>query len=256
MNKKVNAFQGKQTMEVSVSDFVLRNKVTGVESFVDSVESQTLSKTVQTEKIKAGIQNNTLCTIDGETETTLEIVDVLKRPELILLGKWGGKEKSGVITKTVFPNNYTVETEKKITLPQQPINTSDIVVYKGEKALESGNYSVSGKEITITDDSVNVGDNLFITSFEYTAESSTYYDMGEGSNSTTFEILEKKPVFDLNMNIIQYKYTHYPKCRMSTEVEESGETSRTKQTNTYSFSVEKDQNYNYLFRVWLEDVVE
>lgn len=253
---KTNAFQGKSTMEVSVSDFVFRNKITQVESFVDSVESQTLSKTVQTEKIKAGVNNNTLVTIDGETETTLEIVDVLKRPELILLGKWGGQEKTGAITKTVFPNNYTVEAEKKITLPQTPIKTSDVVVYKGDKALEISKYSVTGKEITITDESINVGDNLFVTSFEYTATEGKYYDMGEGSNSTTFEVLEKKPVFDLNMNIVQYKYSHYPKCRMSTEVEETGETARTKQTNTYSFSVEKDPAYNYLFRVWYEDVVQ
>lgn len=254
MSNKTNMFQGQSTMEVSVSDFIFRNKITGVESFVDSVESQTLSKSVQTEKIKAGIQNNTLCTIDGETETTLEIVDVLKRPELILLGKWGGQEKKGSIVKTVFPNNYPVESGKKITLPHEPINEDDIVIYQGTKALTvTTDYTISGKEVTIVSGDINEGDNLFITSFEYNAPSVTYYDMGEGSNSTSFEILEKKPVFDLNMNIVQYKYTHYPKCRMSTDVEEAGETTRTKQTNTYSFSVEKDLAYNYLFRVWYEE---
>ena len=52
---KLNKWQGKTELEVSVSDYVLRNLTTGVETFIDTVKSETLSKNLSSAPSKTVI---------------------------------------------------------------------------------------------------------------------------------------------------------------------------------------------------------
>ena len=250
---KVNKYQGTRELEISVSDFVLRNKATGVETYIDTVESENLSKTSDQTKVKAGINNDVITTINSGEEISLEIVDVVARQELVN-AKWNAQEKTGAIVKTEFPRNYTVDSRKTITLPQKPLDPSEIIIYNGNKALEkSTDFDIAEKVITIKTDAAKAGDSLFVTSYSYQAEEGAYYEVGEGATALVFEILQKKPIFDDNLNIIKWKYRHYGKATMDTNAEESGQTERQSQPITYKFSIEKASDLPYVFRTWYED---
>ena len=250
---KVNKYQGTRELEISVSDFVLRNKATGVETYIDTVESENLSKTSDQTKVKAGINNDVITTINSGEEISLEIVDVVARQELVN-AKWNAQEKTGAIVKTEFPRNYTVDSRKTITLPQTPLDPSEIIIYNGNTALKkSTDFDISEKVITINTDAAKAGDSLFVTSYSYQAEDGAYYEVGEGATALVFEILQKKPIFDDNLNIIKWKYRHYGKATMDTNAEESGQTERQSQPVTYKFSIEKASDLPYVFRTWYED---
>ena len=250
---KVNKYQGTRELEISVSDFVLRNKATGVETYIDTVESENLSKTSDQTKVKAGINNDVITTINSGEEISLEIVDVVARQELVN-AKWNAQEKTGTIVKTEFPKNYTVDSSKTITLPQTPLDPSEIIIYNGNTALKkSTDFDISEKVITINTDAAKAGDSLFVTSYSYQAEEGAYYEVGEGATALVFEILQKKPIFDDNLNIIKWKYRHYGKATMDTNAEESGQTERQSQPVTYKFSIEKASDLPYVFRTWYED---
>ena len=92
-----------------------------------------------------------------------------------------------------------------------------------------------------------------MTSYSYQAEEGAYYEVGEGATALVFEILQKKPIFDDNLNIIKWKYRHYGKATMDTNAEESGQTERQSQPITYKFSIEKASDLPYVFRTWYED---
>ena len=250
---KVNKYQGTRELEISVSDFVLRNKATGVETYIDTVESENLSKTSDQTKVKAGINNDVITTINSGEEISLEIVDVVARQELVN-AKWNAQEKTGAIVKTEFPRNYTVDSRKTITLPQTPLDPSEIIIYNGNTALKKGtDFDIAEKVITINTDAAKAGDSLFVTSYSYQAEEGAYYEVGEGATALVFEILQKKPIFDDNLNIIKWKYRHYGKATMDTNAEESGQTERQSQPVTYKFSIEKASDLPYVFRTWYED---
>ena len=250
---KVNKYQGTRELEISVSDFVLRNKATGVETYIDTVESENLSKTSDQTKVKAGINNDVITTINSGEEISLEIVDVVARQELVN-AKWNAQEKTGAIVKTEFPRNYTVDSRKTITLPQTPLDPTEIIIYNGNTALEkSTDFDIAEKVITINTDAAKAGDSLFVTSYSYQAEEGAYYEVGEGATALVFEILQKKPIFDDNLNIIKWKYRHYGKATMDTNAEESGQTERQSQPVTYKFSIEKASDLPYVFRTWYED---
>ena len=250
---KVNKYQGTRELEISVSDFVLRNKATGVETYIDTVESENLSKTSDQTKVKAGINNDVITTINSGEEISLEIVDVVARQELVN-AKWNAQEKTGTIVKTEFPKNYTVDSGKTITLPQTPLDPSEIIIYNGNTALEKDtDFDISEKVVTIKTDAAKAGASLFVTSYSYQAEEGAYYEVGEGATALVFEILQKKPIFDDNLNIIKWKYRHYGKATMDTNAEESGQTERQSQPITYKFSIEKASDLPYVFRTWYED---
>lgn len=249
---KVNKYQGKRELDIAVSDYVLRNLTTGVETFIDTITEENLEKTSTSTKVKAGVNADVVYTINGDEEITLTFSDAFSRPELTNL-KWNAQEKNGVIVKTCFPKNYIVSTGKTINLPQEPLVTADVILYKGETPLESLKYSISGKVITITDDSVNEGDSIFVSSFEYNSEASDYFEVGEGSSALSFEILRRKPIFNDNLEITKYKCQHFGKATMSAEASEQRTAERESQPTEYSFSIEKRQDLPYVFRTWYED---
>lgn len=250
---KVNKWQGNTELEVSVSDYVLRNLTTGVETFIDTVKSETLSKTSTITKLKCGINNDTIASVPGDTEISLEIQDLVSRPELTN-AKWGATIETGTIKKTVFPKNYTVESGKTITLPHVPIDEDEIVVYQGNKVLEkTTGYTIAEKVITIVDDGVKEGDSLFITSYSYTANAAEYFEVAESPTALAFEILQRKPIFDTDMNIKSWRIRHFGKATLDTSTEESGQSERGEQPITYTFSIEKNPNLPYVFRTWYED---
>ncbi len=248
---KVNKYQGKRELDIAVSDYILRNLSTGVETFIDTITEENLEKTSTSTKVKAGVNADVVYTINGDEEITLTFSDAFSRPELTNL-KWNAQEKNGVIVKTCFPKNYIVATGKTINLSQEPLTTSDVILYKGEKPLESQKYSILGKVITITDDTVNEGDSIFVSSFEYNSEASDYFEVGEGSSALSFEIIRRKPIFNDNLEITKYKCQHFGKATMSAEASEQRTAERESQPTEYSFSIEKRQDLPYVFRTWYE----
>lgn len=255
MKKVENKYLLDQYIEYSVSDVILINKSTGMESFIASLESDKLSKSCDEEMIKGGSNNLTFATITKNQEIVYELTDVLSRED-INLGKWGAKMKNGTVLAYHRPHNYTVteSTGKKVTLDETPHDVNEVAIYNTKTNTllnSSSDYSISGKEVTITAEGVNAGDTVWVTSYRYEKTTVDYYDVGDSSVPSVYEVILMKPIYDTNDQIVFYRQTHIPKAKMSNNIESNGNTEKTKQTQTSTLTVMKDPAYDYVMRVML-----
>lgn len=247
-------------IEYTTSAILLRHKVTGEEIYLDSLESDKLAKTIDTEDIKGGITNETFVTINKNEKITFEAVDVLSR-EGLNIAKWGGTLKTGSdLVATCFPTNKAIIATGEvgsevytITLDETPIDTDTVVLFdnkNGEELVETTDYTVSGKEITIIKSGLTNADTIYVSSYDYVAPALTeYYDVTGSGVSAMFEAIIRKPIFDMLDNIKYWRETHIPKVQMDTAIEQSGNTEKGKQAVTHTFSVLKDDAYDYKMRV-------
>ena len=113
------------------------------------------------------------------------------------------------------------------------IRNFKIVIYNGNEPLtKTTDYTIADKVITIVKEDISVGDSLFITSYSYTGTSGEYFEVSESANALAFEIIQRKPIFDTNMNIKSWRVRHFGKATLDPSTEETGESERGEQPIT------------------------
>lgn len=257
--KQANNFllEDNQYMELSTAEVIVYNPNTQVELFSNSLKSDKLDQKVDEVKIKAGIYNNTFAVIDKNKEITFEMVDVLARYDWSLQ-KWGAEMQTGKVEATHFPKAYTVTlsgVNKIITLDKIPLYPEEVSIYhtSTQKLLvKDTDFTISGKVVTITDVTINDGDSMWVTSFKYTSETLKYYDIKGTSLPSVVSLVVRKPVYNLDDEIVFFKVMTFPKVKMSHSLTEEGATEKDEKTRTTTFTVLQSQDKNYLGRVYLE----
>lgn len=261
--KKANSFllEENQYMELSTAEVIAYNPATQVELFSNSLKSDKLDQKVDEVKIKAGIYNNTFAVIDKNKEITFEMVDVLSRYDWNLQ-KWGSELQTGKVEATHFPKAYTVTltgSDKIITLDKTPLYPEEVSIYhtSTQKLLvKDTDFTISGKIVTITDVGVDENDAMWVTSFSYTSETLKYYDIKGTSLPSVVSLVVRKPVYNLNDEIVFFKVMTFPKVKMSLSTTEEGATEKDERTRTTTFTVLQSQDKEYLGRVYLEPYAE
>lgn len=249
-------------IEYTTSEVILINDK-NEEIYLNGLKSDTLKKEVDTLEIKGGIENNTLTTIDKTVTYTFEAEDQLSN-ETLNIAKWKGAigetSSTATILLTQFPTNKTVKSDNKqdspkltIELDNEPSNADDLVLlYKGE-ALQSSDYSLTGKEVTITKEGVTAGETIYVSSYSYVSgEGIKYYDVGSTSSNTAgtiFKAIIRKPIYDLEDNIVYWRQTFCPKVQLDKNVEQTGNTEKGEQPSTHKFTVLKSDDYDYTMRI-------
>ena len=258
--KKANKFllEENQYMELSTAEVIAYNPATQVELFSNSLKSDKLDQKVDEVKIKAGIYNNTFAVIDKNKEITFEMVDVLARYDWSL-NKWGSEMQTGKVEATHFPKGYTVGVGQTISLDKTPLYPEEISIYhtSTQKLLvKDTDFTIVGKVVTITDVGVLEGDSMWVTSFTYTSETLQYYDITGTSLPSVVSLVVRKPVYNLDDEIVYFKVMTFPKVKMSHSITEEGATEKDEKTRTTIFTVMQTQDKSYLGRVYLESYAE
>lgn len=254
--KQSNKFllEENQYMELSTAEVIAYNPATQVELFSNSLKSDKLDQKVDEVKIKAGIYNNTFAVIDKNKEITFEMVDVLARYDWSL-NKWGSEMKTGKVEATHFPKAYTVSAGKTIVLDKIPLYPEEVSIYhtSTQKLLvKDTDFTIVNKTVTITDVAVLEGDSMWVTSFAYTSETLNYYDIQGTSLPSVVSLVVRKPVYNLDDEIVFFKVMTFPKVKMSHSTTEEGATEKDEKTRTTTFTVLQSQDKSYLGRVYLE----
>ncbi|WP_195618582.1 hypothetical protein [Clostridium paraputrificum] len=239
-------------IEYTTSNYLFKNIATGVETFIDSAESDKLSKTVDTEDIKGGVYNQTFTTINKNEKIALEVVDVLSREELNL-ARWGAvMQKGSDIVATAQPKMYDAISDSstvKIILDEEPIDTEDVAIYdnKDRHMLTlTTDYTINGKDVEIKLAGAKATDKFFVGSYKYMAPADTeYYNITGETQPTIYEVTRFKPIYNLDDEIVYWRETHMPRVQLDKAIEETGNTEKTKQTSTYTCNVLRDPNMPY-----------
>lgn len=260
MAKIQNDYLLEDLMELSVANFYSYDTTNGLEYYSGTLESHELSKSMDSEKIRAGQSNDTIATIDKNTEVSLKIVDVCARQDLQSL-KLGGKITKVTLSDNVYayhmPKNYDVTTGKVITLDAVPKEGEEVAVYNNktkEKLVITTDYTIEDDVITIVDADILVGETVFVTGFYYKApETAKYFEIKEGSVPTMLTVIEV-PLFNTDTEIVAMKQYIFPRTKMNASVTVKGQTEKTKNAEETSIDILKDPSVNYLGRVIYLDV--
>lgn len=242
-------------VEYTTSYYIFRNLKTGEETFIDSAESDKLSKSITVDDVKGGVYNNTFFSISKDEKIELEVVDILTREELNR-NRWGAELSTGSIPVREIPFTYSVadlESSKKgFTLKSEPIDTASIKIYNattGTILTADTDYTIEAKNVEIKTSDVKVGDTFYVESYLYNSTQTTeYYDVGVNSVPSVYDVTKMKPIFNTDDEIVFWRQTHMPKVQLDRSIEESGNTEKSKQTNTYKGSVQKSDKYPYTMR--------
>lgn len=242
-------------VEYTTSYYIFKNIATGQETFIDSAESDKLAKTVDTEEVKGGPKNLTFFTISKNEKINIEVVDVLSREELIR-ARWGAELKKE--TGIALPQLPSIKTVKQnvgkleFNLDQKPIDNTKVVIYDnktGTKLEPTTDYTITEKVVEIKKSGVNNGDTFYVESYTYASESEVeFYDVGTDSVPSVYEVYRIKEIYNTNDEVVYLRTTHMPKVQLDKAIEENGQTEKTKQTTTYSGTVQKSDNYPYVMR--------
>ncbi|MBP3914757.1 hypothetical protein [Clostridium sp.] len=257
MAKRENSVLLDDLLEVSVANFYCYDQKSGLEYYSGTLESHELSASAETEEIKGGQGNNVIASIDKAKELTLKIVDVVARQDIEAL-KLGGEIKtvsSDLVDAFHMPKNYVVSgasSSKSITLDATPKSGEEVLIYnnKTKKAITSENLSISGNKVTISDESIQAGDTVFVTGFKYAASATDKYsEISSTAFAPTLMCVIEVPLFNTDMAIVATKQYIFPRAKMDSAVSISGQSEKTKNTRETSLKILKDPAVDYLGRV-------
>lgn len=251
-----NKFLLEQYMETSTAEVIAINRETGLEMFLSTLESDELTHDVAQEEIKGGIWNDTLTTINKNKTIKFKVVDPVSRMD-VQMNKLGAELKTGNVLAWHFDKAYTVEDsagKKVVTLDESPVDVRQLTIYntKTKKVLvETTDYTITGKNVEIKSADILANENVFVGAYQFSKENVVYGDISGKSLPSSYQLIIRKPLFDLNDTVVAYKQYFFPKAKMSGSFSIKGQTEKTKNTEETEFTIEKDLTYDYLGRIML-----
>lgn len=234
-----------QLFELSTANFYALDPSTGLELYTGTLESDQLERTAEQEKIKGGIDNDTLTVIDKSSELNLTVTDVVNRRDM-LAAKLGTSIQKGKVIVKHLPKNYEVKEDAglKVTLSATPLADAVLNIYdnKDKAKMEvTTDYTISGNVITIVKEGIQAGDTIFVTGFDYetTAE---YIDIPSTSSTKSMQVIIEKPIWDADGEIVYYKQYNFPKAKIDGSFTTSGNTEKQANPDETKFTITKDGN--------------
>ena len=147
---------------------------------------------------------------------------------------------------------------KYITLANKPYEGEQVVGYntKTNAKIETGNIvadedDAEGKKYLIKDDTILVGDKVFITGFYFQASEKTRYSSIKSMASLREVLLVAElPLFDDSINIVGYKQFIFPKAVLLTQnAGSNGQSERKGVEKVTSFKILKEIGESELGRI-------
>lgn len=240
MAHKPNAHFLEELYDLSVANALLIDEETGLELYTASLETHTINQTAESELVKAGQNNDTFLEIKKDKEITIELVDIQQKRDWEAL-KLGGTLETKMVKVSAFPRNYTVsgETGKEIELEQTPVDGTPIVYdKKTKKPLATDAVTLSGKKLTITDESIEKGDVVFVGSYMYETEAEAI-DIQNRSNTSTMRLELDIPKYGADNQVKYTKKVVFYRVSLGEDFSMEGSSERSKQTTTHKMTVLK-----------------
>ena len=134
-----------------------------------------------------------------------------------------------------------------IELINTPIEGEEVVAYnnKTKKKIESTKFvqdNLDKKKFIVTEEGLIEGDDIFVTGFDFFADSKDMYvSISSMGKSTTGTLVVEIPLFDSDMNIVKYKqFIFYRAQLLAKDATSTGQTERKTVESKNTFKITKD----------------
>lgn len=214
-----NPYALEELFELTTSEMVAYDHKTGMPLYSATLKSSEIAKAVTTTDIKAGINNNTIMSIQGDVDLSVTISDVKIDRQLEAMKLGSTLEKRSVLL-SAFPKNYTLVTgsgSAKITLEKTPAAGENVVIYnlKTGAPVDSEDYEVSGTEVTFT--TLQVGDTVKVGSYLYEESSADVVDFATSGAGANLRLELRTPLFNSAQEVVMWRQTVIYKASLGTD---------------------------------------
>ena len=229
---------------------IIENK-TGLQLATATLKSHNISQSVDTSDIRGGQGNELLTRIKSNKTVTITIEDVCQNRDFLAMAMGSTVESKKAITGRTVAKEY-VYGGSEITLAPVPKSETDTVTYwvNGEKKTKA---LVGGK---LTPESAEEGDVVTVGSYEYSATAGDYIGIFSDKFSGTYTLVMEEPVVDLDLNVVAYKKSVFPRVQADDSFELGGSSERAEKTISYTFTALKTKGSNELGYFYYEPVAE
>lgn len=250
-----------------VGDLYMYDAESGMEYATTTLSTSELAKTVdEGTDIYAGRNGDVVYSLEGKTNVKLDITDTFDDMSLEAV-KFGGtiKEVGGDTAKHIkfhMPKTYTVEDDsssKVLKLSMTPISAEEVALYdvKTGKKIVNSKYSVEQNKVTITDETINLGDKLRVTGFKAQTEATDKYSpITSGDTSPTLFAVFEVPVFDEKNTLVQLMQFIFYKAKLDSNVSIKGGAEDQATEAVSSLKILKDPNEDNLGEIVYIDVTK
>lgn len=227
---------------LSVANISLIDNKTGLQLATATLKSHNISQSVDTTDIRAGWNNELLTRIKTNKTVTISIEDVCQNRDFIAAAFGSTVEAKKAITGRTVAKEYTYATAG-VTLSPAPKNASaSIQCWLADGTVKTG--TVSGGKITI--EGADEGEVVMVGSYEYAATTGDYIGILSDKFSGTYTLVMEEPVYDLDVNIIAYKKSVFPRVQADDSFELGGTSEQSETTVSYNFTALKAKGSNEL----------
>lgn len=240
-------------LEISTCDALLYNSK-GLEIYMSKMNTDNIEQKMDELKIKGGIGNETIAVIDKDKELSVTLTEQVVRREL-QMAKLQTSIQNGETLATQFPEVYTVNAAKKITLKTKPeYKNEEIMIYRNDtKALVPTSEwtldETTGTEITFTD--LPVDTIVTVSSYQYKLTNADFAVIGKDPNPQVVSLVMNKPLFKGSV-ICAYKQYFFPNCKLNSSVKFSGKSEKAESPETTELTIMYSEKYGFTGKIlWI-----
>ena len=229
--------------EMTIGEILVTDLETGIEMYSGSLKSSNVSKTASTTQIRAGRDNVQWMELVGDSEISVEVVDIQAKRDWMAL-KLGGQLTEQEITVEAFPKNYKVGASGKITLDHTPEAGQTIAVYN-KKTNEPVEVQLSGNSLTATGGSIEEGDVVFVGSYKYTVTADAI-KIPASSEGRDVSITITRPVANASQRVVYEKVYKFHRASLGTDFADEATSEKGEGAISTTFTVLKHPDHEDL----------
>lgn len=222
---------------LSVADVLLLDK-NGKQLASATLKTHNMTQSVDSTEIRGGQRNDVLATIKNNKTIEVTIEDVQQQRDFIAM-MLGAEVTKGAVDAYVLPQGLTVDASKKVTLPQTPKDSKEVVLSKadGSTITTTFNQNVSA-ELT----GMKEGDIVYVSGYVYSAPAeSQKMVISSDKFAGSYKMVLDEQVFNTDMEVIARKQTVFHKVIPNDSFTLDGSAERAEKTTSYTFTVALEQ---------------
>lgn len=238
---------------LDVAEITIIDNATGVQYATATLKSHNISQSVDTSDIRGGQGNELLTRIKSNKTVTITVEDVCHNRDFIALsmGSAVEKDKQNFDGYTVAKDYVVGAKVTEIELEPAPkVGVTEVIYWLPDGTAKKGNVQ-SGK---LTIDTAKQGDVITVGSYGYTVTKGDLVSITSNKFSGTFTLVMEEPVTDLDLNVIAYKKSVFPRVQADDSFELAGSAERSESTISYTFTALKTKGVDELGYFYYEPV--
>lgn len=229
---------------LDVANISIIEPKTGLQLATATLKSHNISQSVDSSDIRGGQGNEMLTRIKSNKTVTITIEDVCHNRDFIALAMGSEIEKKTNFEGRTVAKDYVVgNPATSITLKPKPKTGITTIKYWGADGVVKDG-TVQDTKLTLQ--GATQGDVITVQSYEYVVTEAEYVAIASNKFSGTYMLVMEEPVVDLDLNVVAYKKSVFPRVQADDSFELAGSSERAESTISYTFTALKTKGANEL----------